>query len=240
MNIADTSSTSASHQSGQGPTTSNRPLASDPTVKTSTSDAQVGAGTSLLDNSDFVSKIADLVSKRIGQPLPSTSTAAFRPNNPNWKFYEKAEPTVTSEVEVAKTTPPIHYSNIIRQNDLNDVYDENALLKKVPKPFKKKALLLLKIFDERPNELTWDSSGNIYVDEQSIPNSNIFELFPYLFRKRIPKSLTGLPDFVAKLQKMGLSHLIYCTIGTGKTPKPKTESVPKSDPSGSNWWFLGS
>ena len=58
---------------------------------------------------------------------------------------------MTSEVEVAKTTPPIHYSNIIRQNDLNDVYDENALLKKVPKPFKKKALLLLKIFDERPD-----------------------------------------------------------------------------------------
>ena len=76
MNISDTSSTTASHQSGQGPT-SNRPLASDPTAKTSSSDAQVGAGTSLLDNSDFMSKIADLVSKRIGQPLPSTSTAAF-------------------------------------------------------------------------------------------------------------------------------------------------------------------
>ena len=146
FNISDTSSAGASHQSGQGPVsvpTSNRLNTSDPITKTSTSsDAQVGAGTSLLGNSDFVSKNADLVSKRIAQPIPSTS--AFRPTNPNWKFYEKSEPPVTSEAEVAKTTPPINYSNIIRQNDLNDVFDENALLKKVPKPFKNKLCYCLK------------------------------------------------------------------------------------------------
>ena len=30
---------------------------------------------------------------------------------------------LSSEVEAAKTMPPINYSNMIRQNDLNDVFD---------------------------------------------------------------------------------------------------------------------
>ena len=113
-------------------------------------------------------------------------------------------------------------------------------MKKVPKPFKKKAATLLQIFDERPNEITWDSSGNIYLDEQSLPGSNIFDLFPYLFRKRSPKSLTGLSDFVEKLKSMGLGHLISnslllkkgFSVGSTKTNLETTEP-PK------NWWYLG-
>jgi hypothetical protein len=205
----------------------------------STSIDQLGTGASLLENSDFVGRIADLVTKRISQP-----SAAFHPITKNWKFYEKSEPTLTSEVQPDNTTPPINYSNIIRQNDLNDSFDENALLKKVPKPYKHKAALLLKIFDERPNELTWDSAGNIYADEQSIPNANIYELFPYLFRKKVPKKLSelsGLPDLIQKLQDMGLAHLINCTsvAKTKKVFKSSVPAIPQSSNTG-DWWFLGS
>jgi len=182
-----------------------------------------------------VGKIADLVSKRISQPQ-----ASFQPSTKNWKFYEKSEPTTTSEVQPDNTTPPISYSNLIRQNDLNDSFDENALLKKVPKPYKKKAALLLKIFDERPNELTWDSAGNVYADEQSIPNANIFELFPYLFRKRAPKGLSGLADLVKKLQAMGVGHLINCPSVEKTKATPKSTAAPIVPSTSGDWWFLGS
>lgn len=195
---------------------------------------QIGAGPSLLENRDFVTKIADLVAKRISQPA-----IKFRPSDPNWRPYENTEPTVTSEVQQDNIAPPISFSNPIYQNDMNDSFDESALLKKVPKAFKKRAQILLKIFDERPHELTWDSSGNIYVNEQSIPNANIFLLFPYLFRKRVPKSVVGLPDLVAQLKSMGLSHLINCHAEMKpKKPQP-SEPVPKAS-SSSDWWYLGS
>jgi len=205
-------------------------------VSTSTSIDQLGTGASLLQNANFVGRIADLVAKRISQP-----TVSFQPIDKNWRFYENAVPTVTSEVQPDNTVPPINFSNVIRQNDLNDSFDENALLKKVPKPYKKKAALLLKTFDERPNELTWDSAGNIYADEQSIPNANIFELFPYLFRKRAPKALLGLPDLVQKLKAMGLSHLINCTSVEKTKAVPKRPAPPIVQPSTTgDWWFLGS
>ena len=60
------------------------------------------------------------------------------------------------------------------------------------------------------NELTWSSTGIIYVDETSIPNSNIFELFPYLFRAKRPKGLIGFEDFCDKIVEMGLVRLC-CT-----------------------------
>jgi hypothetical protein len=228
--FSDTSSNSNT-QTGQGLSA----LPSSSSGKLSlTSIDQLGTGASLLENSDFVGRIADLVSKRISQPA-----ATFKPVNNNWRFYEKSEPTVTSEVRPGNTTPPINYSNVIRQNDLNDSFDENALLKKVPKPYKKKASLLLRIFDERPNELTWDSAGNIYADEQAIPNANIFELFPYLFRKRAPKTLTGLPDLIEKLQGMGLGHLINCpSVQPKKVSKTTPQPIPQPSTSG-DWWFLG-
>ena len=180
-----------------------------------------------------MTKIADLVAKRISQPTPR-----FRPSDPNWRSYETSEPTLTSEVQQDNIAPPIRFSNPIYQNDLNDTFDESALLKKVPKPFKKKAQILLQIFDERPNELTWDSSGHVYVNEQSIPNANIFQLFPYLFRKRIPKSVTGLPDFVAKLKSMGLSHLINCNVEL-KCKKVHTHQPEPKTNCSSDWWYLG-
>jgi len=204
-------------------------------LSTSTSTDQLGTGASLLQNANFVDKIADLVAKRISQP-----TVSFQPTDKNWKFYEKSEPTVTSEVQPDNTTPPVNFSNIIRQNDLNDSFDENALLKKVPKPYKKKAALLLKIFDERPNELTWDSAGNVYADEQSIPNANIFELFPYLFRKRAPKALSGLADLVKKLQAMGVGHLINCPSVEKTKATPKSTAAPIVPSTSGDWWFLGS
>ena len=108
---------------------------------------------------------------------------------------------------------PLHWSEFnapIFENDLNDSYDEHALLKKVPKRFKKNAAKLLKTFDEQPNEITWDSSGNIYIDEQVIPNADIFDIFPALFKKKPSKHAKGLPDLIQKLQSMGLSHLIMC------------------------------
>jgi hypothetical protein len=84
------------------------------------------------------------------------------------------------------------------------------------------------------NELTWSSSGIIYVDGSAIPDANIFELFPYLFRAKRPKGLNGFEDFSQKIIEMGLSDLIY--------KRPQLYQSPNIDKKDSkdniNWWFL--
>lgn len=83
---------------------------------------------------DFIGRITDLVAKRIAQG----QTLSSAPIDPNWRNYDNVQPTVTSEIVIPKTNPPPHFDNVIHQNDLNDRFDENSLLKKVPKPYKKK------------------------------------------------------------------------------------------------------
>ena len=179
--------------------------------------------------------VKHLSSKQSGA---GSTTTSFPPLNPNWKYYERAEPTVVV-TGTPNTLPPVHFSNPLFENDLNDSFDENSLLKKVPRLFKKKASLLLKAFDERANEITWDASGNIYIDEQVLPNANIYLLFPYLFRKRCPKNLLGLPDLVEKLNAMGLSHLFNCKLEKIKVASKASSGEGESAESTINWWYLG-
>ena len=164
------------------------------------SSLQEGAGSHLAENSSLVHTLAEAVLKQIESRANTAIT-------PRWRNYERAEPTEAVEI-LTNTLPPQSFSNPIVATDMNDSFDEQALLKKVPKPFKKNAASLLKEFDQRPNELTWDANGNVYIDEQVVPNCTIYVPFPSLFHKKVSKKVSGMPDFLAKIQSMGLSHLI--------------------------------
>ena len=69
----------------------------------------------------------------------------------------------------------------------------------------------------------------------SIPNSDVFHLFPYLFKSRHPKKLEGFEDFIGQIHEMGLSHLIKGP--TYKTTISNTKDAVMS--SAPNWWYLG-
>jgi hypothetical protein len=104
----------------------------------------------------------------------------------------------------------------------------------VPQRHRRQAQILLQQFDKRGNELTWNSDGIIYVDQTSLPQSNIFLLFPYLFKMKHPKNLPAFEDFRKKIYDMGLDHLIV------KKYKAKAQSNQMSDSKKQsvNWWFL--
>ena len=119
---------------------------------------------------------------------------------------------------------------------LNFWTDEKRLINLTPQKYRKKAALLLKEFSRRGNELTWSTDGIIYVDEISIPSTDIYVLFPYLFKAKRPKNLLGFEDFVQKINCMGLYHLIY------QKPKlyecSKSKNNPKPLENLANWWYL--
>ena len=182
-------------------------------------------------NEPTLEKIASIVAKKL--EVASTSTSSFRPIINTWRTYERSEPTVAVTVP-ENTNPPIAYDHRIVKTDLNDQKDTEKVLRKVPRKNLSNAIRLLESFEERSDELTYDCTGTIYIDQESIPNSNIFQLMPCLFKKQSTK-LPGFQDFVHKIVQMGLEHLI------AYRPK-EVRLISKSTPQtaqDSNWWYLG-
>lgn len=111
--------------------------------------------------------------------------------------------------EVIEDKPLINYSVSITKNDDNDKFDDSALLHLVNENQQFNAKCLLNKIDDRGSELTWNSSGVVFIDKISIPNSNFFTIFPHLFLKTLPsKEITGMKEVIEKLKLMGLQHYI--------------------------------
>jgi hypothetical protein len=139
------------------------------------------------------------------------------------------------------TLPPLPFDSSINKNDENDTFDENRLLSLVPKLYKSKAAELMTIFNSRGQELTWNSTGNVFVDQTSIPNSNIFEIFPLLYKVKKPvRKVPGLLEFISKLNEMGLGDYIV----QKNLKKQMSKFEAPSDHTDvnvelANWWYIG-
>jgi hypothetical protein len=84
------------------------------------------------------------------------------------------------------------------------------------------------------------SDGVIFVNQVSIPGSNIFELFPFLYKSIKPKSVPGLLDFLAKIKEMGLQeYIVLSQKDSHKLEIPsRADQEEQSGSSSTNWWFL--
>ena len=181
---------------------------------------QFGSGSK---NEKFIEKIVSLVSQKLQPPIATTQWQNYNLNPPN-----------TSTLASPDSTPTLKFDNVLTNNK-NDKFDQKRLLKFVPKIFKEKARQLLEKIEENPEQLNFSTDGIIYINKTSIPNSDVYHLFPYLFKSRHPKTLDGFEDLLNQVHEMGLSHLIKNP--AAKSTITKTQSVVMS--SGPNWWYLG-
>jgi hypothetical protein len=163
---------------------------------------------------------------------PTDSTESLEP-----KF-----PEIVSSSEVA----PIVFDSKVVKNDENDIFDEERLLKSVNLGHHNKARLLLKQFNDRGNELTWNSTGIVFIDQASIPNSNIFQIFPYLFKVKKSSQIPGLLEVIQKIYDMGLADLIVQKLKTNSESKLQRPNPNSSDSSkqmknevADHWWYIG-
>ncbi len=113
----------------------------------------------------------------------------------------------------------------------------------IPKGNKKAAKILLNEFNARGNELTWDSNGTLFIDQVSIPGSNMYFLFPILFKKKRSSHLPGLQQLVSKINDMGLSDFINTSQlqithdAFSTRNNSKKDAVPLVE--NEKWWYLG-
>lgn len=75
------------------------------------------------------------------------------------------------------------------------------------KPFtRKKALQLIKTIKDQGDQLTFDNTGSVFLEGNTLPNANFFRLISSLFSGKHDEP--GFSEFVKKLQEMGLSKFI--------------------------------
>lgn len=199
------------------------------------SESQDGGGNSTDDKQYY--KLASIIAEKyLHLPIPSSSRQP--PPTTLWQPSQDLMPLV-AETENVKNTPNIQYPNAILNDDLNDNFDETQLLALVSKPYKIKAKALLEQFDERGNELTWNSSGTVFIDQVSLPQSNFFIIFPLLFKRSKPKNIPGFKDVVLKINQMGLSDFI-CSRKDVTTHYNHQRITQNNDPENNiPWWYIG-
>jgi len=174
-------------------------------------------------------EIVDLVKQEI--------VLAPRPVISNWRNFDRAEPTITA-IGQPKSAELTRYDVVIEKSDLNDTFDEKKLLKRVPKEKRSQAIELLKDIESRPSELTFDSNGIVFIDETSVPGTNIFKLFPLLFQKQVRKKFTGFDELSSKIIEMGLGHLIQHSSKNRLAKSLDKALASTQKQTDDQWWYL--
>ena len=138
---------------------------------------------------------------------------------------------------------PITGHEELVKSDVNHPADESKLLTKIPPKFKERAAKLIQAFDDFASIMSWNSDGVLFIDGNSITDSNIYELMPELFKSHPDKSKPGFTDLVMKLAALGYGDLINKTILKGLQRAAKIDNqvelynyVTKNS---GKWYFIG-
>ena len=201
---------------------------------------QSGSGSNSTSNNDLLglgessSGVIEHIAKLVATTLIPAALNRFQNYN--------LGPPAQLSIEDPNTNPELPYKISQTKDDLNDKFDETHLLKTLPPKFRRLGQILLKEFDKKSNEVTWMPNGTLLIDQISIPQSNIFFIFPLLFKSsRLPKDVPGLNELLLKINEMGLGHLIKVQPRQIKLKRSKVslKSVSPSHSRQTKWWYLG-
>jgi hypothetical protein len=108
--------------------------------------------------------------------------------------------------------------------------EERRLLDSLPKTVRRKGKILLEHIKDKKNEFQWLDSGELLVDGNPVPGSNITDLIHHVTRKRPtatpPK---GVDEFVELLDKTNVpKEALNLSEGAFQTPPQATAAVGTS------------
>lgn len=174
--------------------------------------------------------------------LTSTITTSVLNNlqNSNFVFGPSTSavyPQASVESEDQPTLPEIPAGYAVKKNQEHDKFDLKLLVRLVPRRQKKVAKELLLVFEEKPEEINFDSAGRIFIDETSIPLGNINVIFPLLFKKGNHSKVPGFLEVKKKVFELGIKLPFESkTDSTNLSTSTKTESSDFDDP---HWYYIG-
>jgi len=149
--------------------------------------------------------------------------------------------------DVSETRPSSEISaideNLVDQAIILDPADEK-LIESVSPHLRPKAQSLLMQLKNFPETIHFNSQGNIVIDNETLDDSNIYKIFPLLFKPTNYAKQPYLQTVVSELATLGLSHLISRYYSAGLLPKGKyhvenrTDLHKKIKQLGSEWYKL--
>lgn len=152
-------------------------------------------------------------------------------------------PNVSSKTACSfKTNNSVEEVTIKKSGQSDNTLDK-LLLKNVPTQYLLRAKKLLKELHKNVNEISWDQTGIICIDNKLLPNSNIKILFPKLFKK-VSNSykVKYLNEFSSKIATLGLGSLINRNLTYGlirtKSINNHLELRAKINAQ-KKWWYIG-
>ena len=184
---------------------------------------------------EIVNAVIDKLTSVFGLVLPDGVQKGSGPGD----TVEPQQPLI----ENPSSNAPLLFTVENQKNNQTDPTSESLVLSKVPDSFREKAKLLLSAFDENPQQLTWNKKGEVYIEQDSIPKANFFQLFPALFKfSSVESQLPGYVEFVNQIALMGLAHLIHPKLLRGFRRKQKItneKEIYKRVLRNDKWYYLG-
>ena len=185
----------------------------------------------------LVPKTTETSSSQIG----SGAQRATQINSPSTSS-DLLQPSAThSEIKDNTFLQPIIIKEGLQSE--SESITEQKLLKLIPEKFKPQAAELLHEINDRPNQLTFNSDGIVFINQIGIPDTNFYILFPALFKKSQSKNIPGFSEIVIQIATMGLGHLISKSYTKGLLRKYKIgeqDLLYNQIINLKHWWYLGS
>ena len=108
----------------------------------------------------------------------------------------------------------------------------------IPRTMRPRATALLSRLKAKPDVITWDKTGQVKIEGEIIPGSNISDLVSDAMRSRRNFNPTGSKEFFEALNKLNVpkdlvrneerwKEVLGETSGTMATPKPSIRSSPQ-------------
>ena len=215
-------------------------------------DQQSGNGLHHLSQEELIKEITSKVTAEVNKVYQKRAT----PNNQNnYQIGQGANDLIQGFpvsdlddqnllVKYNVSTEPIKSDFGVEKSKLNNVFQNQELIDLVPAKAKERAKKLLDSLIPFSSTITWSPNGTIYVNQTSLPDSNIFELFPKLYKQtHNPKAILNLEEVVNAIANLGFGHLISRQLTSGLNRRRNIlnqEKIFSELKTIKNWYFIGS
>lgn len=191
---------------------------------------------------DLIKQVTEIVTKQLQSqfqlvPIEQNSQEGTGATDLISQFPEPIEDDTVKPLDVEPTTSIVHKSN------LSNEFEDEKLIKLVPTHLQEKAKLLLVQIQKHPSDITWTSNGTVFLGQQSLPESNIFDLFPKLLKSvPHPEKINYLLQIATTLATLGLGKYINRKLLSGLTRPGPLFNQPELQTKiqrTKHWYYLG-
>jgi hypothetical protein len=231
--LNDTTDESQTSQTGESQTSQTGSGSTSQTGESQTSQTGSGSGPD-------INLLSELVAKQLEKKFQFVPLENVQQGSGSSDLITEFPQQIASDKKLIDTLPS---SSTVQKSTLKDSFDDQRLIKLVPKSSQNKAEKLLDQLQKHPSDITWQSDGTIFLNQSSLFGSNIFDLFPKLFKKNShPENIPNLLQVASSIATLGLGHLIngFLTRGlTRKVPILNHSELKLKIEHSKNWYFLG-